>query len=465
MKEYLIKLFTGKKIAILGFGLEGRSTYRLYRSILPCEQITIIDRRDDLPADPELVSDPYVDLIHGDDIFEQLSGFDYLIKAPGVPGKMLPPTVDPAKVTSQTSLFLQFYSSQVIGITGTKGKSTTASLVHSILQHSGYHSLLVGNIGLPPFEAIPDIRENSVIVMELSSHQLEFLERSPHIAILLNIFQEHLDHYESYEHYQQAKLNITKFQAEGDYFIYSEENPILHAFALNQPHGRQIFLPFAFTPSAGDCIYRNDQDILMRLNNQERTIFRLTGGYHLQGEHNLMNIMAASAACSLAGVPLQGINEAIAAFKGLEHRIELVGEYEGIIFYNDSIATIPEATIQAVKTLKNVDTLILGGFDRGIGYEGLYPFLRDSGVQNFIMIGDAGNRMADEMNTAGIQLPAVFRATNYQEVVSIAYRVTRPGKICLLSPAASSYDMFKNFEHRGAIYKKNVRDHAIASHQ
>lgn len=465
MITFLSKLLHDKKTAILGFGREGQTTYRLLRSLFPGKRITIIDQREDLCNEAVLSADPNVDLITGKDILLQLKGFDFLIKAPGFPGKLLPASVDPSVITSQTSLFLQFYADRVIGVTGTKGKSTTASLIHSILQHSGFHSLLVGNIGLPPFEAIPEITGDSLIVMELSSHQLEFLKRSPHISILLNIFQEHLDHYLSYEHYQKAKFNIATFQEKGDYYIYAADNPILQAFASQQPNGQQKCIPFSFTSTPGDCIFREESDILLRMDGTEHRIADLSLGYRLPGDHNLLNIMAAAAACTLAGAPLKQISEAVSTFSGLEHRIEFVGEYRGILFYNDSIATIPEATMQAVKTLQKVDTLILGGYDRGIEYSALYPFLKNSEVRNFIMIGEAGKRMMREMESMSIQLPFVYMADNYEEVVTIASGVTARGKICLLSPAASSYDMFKNFEHRGNIYKKNVRNLAMSSQE
>ena len=168
--------------------------------------------------------------------------------------------------------------------------------------------------------------------------------------------------------------------------------------------------------------------------------------------------MAASATCYLSGVSTHQIGLGIKSFNGLEHRIELVGNYAGIIWYNDSIATIPEATIEAIKTLQTVDTVILGGFDRGIEYDILYPFLNNNGVSNIIFVGEAGMRMQKEFSESGVGKISIYTATDYKQVVTIAQEVTQKGKICLLSPAAASYDMFKNFEERGNVYKKNVRE-------
>jgi UDP-N-acetylmuramoylalanine--D-glutamate ligase len=168
--------------------------------------------------------------------------------------------------------------------------------------------------------------------------------------------------------------------------------------------------------------------------------------------------MAAGAACYLSGISTHQISSGIRSFNGLEHRIELVGNYADIVWYNDSIATIPEATIEAVKTLQSVDTVILGGFDRGIEYTVLYPFLNTSGISNIIFVGEAGARMKKEFNEYGVKNINLYSATDYNQVVTIAGDVTQKGKICLLSPAAASYDMFKNFEDRGNTYKKNVRE-------
>jgi UDP-N-acetylmuramoylalanine--D-glutamate ligase len=455
MEELIRKVCQGKKVAVLGFGREGRSTYSLLRSCLPGQSITIMDSDKSLFNDP-ISQDPFVLLKLGNDIYKSLNDFDIIIKAPGVPARVFPPDFDFKKVHSQTSLFLEKFHRQVIGVTGTKGKSTTASLIHHVISESGKHAHLVGNIGLPPFDVLGEIRHDTVIVMELSSHQLQFLTRSPHISILLNIFQEHLDHYSSYEEYQQAKMNIGRYQDEDDYFIYCEDHELLQYLigSMSVPH---ICLPYSYLSEPKSGIYRENENVILQSGTAKQIIYSNKSAPPLKGEHNYGNIMAAAAACFLTGIPEDQISAGVRTFKGLEHRIEYVDTVDGIRFYNDSIATIPEATIAAVKTLQDVDTLILGGYDRGIDYAILYSFLASSGIRNIIFIGNAGMRMKSEMETAGISLPGSFTANDYDEVVAIARKVTRKEKICLLSPAASSYDMFKNFEHRGNIYKKNVR--------
>ncbi len=458
MHEMISSLFGHSTLALLGFGREGQSTYDLLRKVFPQKQITILDESEKVRNHPALINDANLSFITGRDCMLAIDGFDVAIKSPGIPSNTLTGELKHVRITSQTDIFLQCYRQQVIGITGTKGKSTTASLVYHILKEAGKHTLLVGNIGVPPFDCIDDIRADSVVVMELSSHQLEYVTHAPHIAILLNIFQEHLDHYHSYEDYQHAKFNIGTFQGAGDYFIYNSDNEALRLLiGQSEPLSSKML---SFSPGSGSAsaIQIADQWIELHKDGKATSLYDIRQGQPLQGHHNLYNIMAAAGACYLAGVTPGQISSGIRSFKGLEHRIEPVGDYDGIVWYNDSIATIPEATIEAVKTLLTVDTLILGGFDRGIDYDILYPFLQTSGISNLIFIGAAGSRIMSEFTAYGSGNIHLYQAEDYMQVVAIAREVTQKGKICLLSPAAASYDMFRNFEERGNTYKKNVRE-------
>lgn len=457
MTEALKAQFENKSLALLGFGREGQSTYKLLRKAFPTKTLIIIDENDAIRTHAMLQGDSNVQFITGKGCMQEIDRFDVALKSPGIPSNTLPRGLKKVYISSQTDLFLQYYGRQVIGVTGTKGKSTTASLVYHVLKNAGKNTLLVGNIGIPPFDCIPEIKPDTVIVMELSSHQLEYVSHAPHIGILLNIFQEHLDHYYTYEDYQLAKFNIGKYQDAADYFIYNSDNPTLTKLVADS--GKLPHQAIAFSLSEGNAsgLHIHNKSIEFQLNNQAISLYDFTEGQPLKGHHNLYNIMAASAAAFLAGVLPGQIQTAVQSFNGLEHRIEAVGTFAGIEWYNDSIATIPEATIEAVKTLVNVDTLILGGFDRGIDYGVLYPFLVQSGIRNLIFVGEAGLRMKNELVQFGSHSLHMYFATDFQNVVRMAREVTKPGKICLLSPAAASYDMFKNFEERGNVYKKNVR--------
>jgi UDP-N-acetylmuramoyl-L-alanine---L-glutamate ligase len=457
MQDLVKSKFEGKKIVIAGFGREGRSTYRFLRKLIPTQPLVIADRNDAISRDLDLLNDSHIQIITGKEYLDSLDAFDIIFKTPGIASFALPKNLDQAKITSQTDLFLQLFGKQAIGITGTKGKSTTSSLAYHIIETSGRKTVFAGNIGIPLLDVTDKITPDTTIIMELSSHQLEYLSCSPHISILLNIFQEHLDHYNSYEDYQKAKFNIGKYQQSKDFFIYNQDNELIVKHISECIGCNHKAIPYSLYQTAGDGILYHDKKVILRMNGHEHLVYDDNLGHNLNGDHNLLNIMAAATACYLTGIEEPAITNAVRTFKSLEHRIEYVGKYHGIEFYNDSIATIPEACVEAIKTLKNVDTLILGGFDRGIEYGFLYPFLAGSKIRNLIFIGEAGKRMKKEFEETGMKGKSVFLAADYQEVVETGFRVTANGAICLLSPAAASYDMFKNFEERGKVFKQLVR--------
>ena len=458
MNELVKTLFEHKSLALLGFGREGRSTYHVLRKVFPDKPLTIIDENANLAEDEMVQGDIHLRFISGKNCMSEIDNFDVAIKSPGIPSNTLPPKLNRVHITSQTDIFLQCYGHQSIGVTGTKGKSTTSSLIFHILKNAGVNTLLVGNIGIPPFDCVNDISPDTLIVLELSSHQLEYISHAPHIAVFLNLFQEHLDHYYTYHDYQSAKFNIGKYQGASDYFLYNHDNQTLLQLLQKSPELETQSLAFSLEPGAKSELRLSCQWIEFHYGRRIVKLYDTSEGQPLKGHHNLYNIMAAGAACYLSGISTHQVGQGIKSFNGLPHRIEWVGEFAGIQWYNDSIATIPEAVIEAVRTLENVDTLILGGYDRGIEYEILYPFLLNSGVTNVIFVGQAGTRIMNEFNEYGPGNLRFYNASDFIQVVSIASEVTRKGKICLLSPAAASYDMFKNFEERGDVYKKNVRE-------
>ncbi len=312
----------------------------------------------------------------------------------------------------------------------------------------------MGNIGIPPFDRIEQIKDETRIVFELSSHQLQDISVSPHTACLLNLYQEHLDHYSSYSSYQMTKFNIARYQKSNDFLIINADdgsivellskiNIVSTVFKFS---AKRIIEDGAYLNSSGRVVYHSGNSI---------SEFDFTKRRYLPGQHNLMNIMAAVCISKIHGVPDQIIENAVNEFKGLPHRLEFVGEFSGISFYNDSIATIPEATIEAVNTLKNVDTLVVGGKDRGVDYQGLVKFLSHSDIRTIIFIGVAGNRILNEFISFNPNHGKnVFPVKQFDEIRYYIKKYTRPGTICLLSPAAASYDMFNNFEERGDQFKK-----------
>ncbi len=446
-----------KKILILGFGREGRSSLEFLKRYFPDNKIAVADSNAAVRKgiDEELRKETVFYLGHS--YLKNIGNYDLIIKSPGISSSLLKGKVPDNKITSQTDLFLTLFRGQTIGITGTKGKSTTSSLISHILSHRSDNVIFVGNIGIPPFDLADKINDKTKIVFELSSHQLENITVSPHISVLLNLFEEHLDHYAGVEEYHSAKLNIMRFQKENDYFVYNADDPVIESYLENENgFGKQF--PYSSEKVLKNGIFSRNGKVICQdgINISE---FDFTGRQALPGKHNLMNIMASVAVAKILGIEDDIIRQSVSEFKGLPHRLEYIGEFKGIHFYNDSIATIPEATIGAVKTLKNVDTLILGGKDRGIDYEVLIDFIIGSELRNVIFIGNAGKRIYKGIVMRNRKIkPELFIIDKFDEISEIIKRNTNRGEICLLSPAASSYDMFGSFEERGEAFKKIAKN-------
>ena len=454
MKKNLQKLIGNKSILILGFGREGQSTYHLLRKYFPLQKLAIADENETVAEKVIQLKDANLICFSGNKFLDSANQYDLIFKTPGIPYKKIKHLVPANKITSQTDFFIQLFSEQIVGVTGTKGKSTTSSLMYHILKQYTENTIFVGNIGIPHFDMIEKIDSQTKIVCELSSHQLEFISKAPAISVLLNLFQEHLDHYESLEKYHLSKLNILKFQNENDNFIYHADDSLILEY-LKKINLKKNYFSYSLNHSVEKGCFVNEGKIIFQ-NGIDKKIFDVIDKCQLRGSHNLLNIMAAINVCQILKISDSVIQEAIISFKGLEHRLEYVGFYNNIHFYNDSIATIPEATIQAVKSLNNVNTLILGGFDRGIDYSILSEFLCKNSIEHLIFLGKAGKRISEEIKNGKCN-SEIFFVNSMEEAVNISMKETIQGAVCLLSPAAASYDMFKDFADRGITYKKAIR--------
>lgn len=455
----LRNIFSGKRIMIAGFGREGRSSYRLIRKLFPYPSsditLAVADKNTNIQSDSLLSADPEVKIVVGTNYLSHANEYDIILKSPGIPTFDFDGITSAEKISSQTDIFLQIYGSQTIGITGTKGKSTTTNLIYSIMKATKPNTIMAGNMGLPLFDSIGNIDSETILVLELSSHQLENIHQGPHIGVLLNLFQEHLDHYKSYHDYQMAKMNIGLHQSEKDIFIYCKDNETLDKL-VEENNIRSIVLPYSMTKQVNLGCYLECENFKLAPTNT--IIYNTSGKRYLQGNHNLSNCMAAFLVGHCYGIADEVIANCIANFKGLEHRLEYVTTKNDIIFYNDSISTIPEATIAAIEALKNVDTIILGGYDRGIDYSTLCNFIPQSNISNIAFVGNAGKRMYDLIVPMNVINNHIL-SSNYADIVEWCFHHTAKGKICLLSPAASSYDMFKNFEERGAVFKSLIENY------
>lgn len=447
--EYILEKIKDKKIVILGFGKEGISTYRFIRKYFPKMPLTIADRSESLKTDD--LKDKHLKVVTGEKYNQNLNDYDLIFKTPGISFNQVNYWIETEKITSQTNLFLEAFHRQVIGVTGTKGKSTTSSLIYHLLKNAGRDTILAGNIGVPFFDIIEQMTPQTVVVAELSAHQLEFIKRSPDYAVLLNIYQEHLDHFNSFNNYQIAKLNITRFQEDRQFLVYNGDDEhiegLLKSYNLNRD--RVIFGTQSHDGPYASC---RDNVIFFANSGHIEDEFDLTYYHNLPGRHNYFNIMAAVAVCRKLKMPHDQIVRGLQSFKGLPNRIEYVGKFNEITFYNDSISTIPEAAIAAVRALRKVDTLILGGFDRGIDYSVLIDFLQEEPVRNIAFTGPAGRRILQEWQEK-YPLPECYIVEDdFAKIVDFAFEKTEEGRIVLLSPAAASYDQFKNFEERGRVF-------------
>ncbi|MBR5082175.1 MAG: UDP-N-acetylmuramoyl-L-alanine--D-glutamate ligase [Bacteroidales bacterium] len=426
--DQILNRLRGKRILILGFGREGRSTLHFLNKYLPDAIVAVADKN-------EMEAVQYF----GTGYLEAMYDYDIVIKTPGI--SLLNFDTKGVEITSQTDLFLSQFQAQTIGITGTKGKSTTTSLIYHLLKSSGRDAILTGNIGIPCFDVMEDIKPESIVVYELSAHQLEYVHNSPRVGVLLNIFEEHLDHFGTMSRYAAAKLNIMRYMGEDDTAVIHE--------TLMEDAWRLFVNNIVFSLF--------DIDDLI-----ERTALPLIG------EHNLLNVKAALLACYAYGVDIRELIPHLYTFKPLEHRLEPVGTFDGVTFVNDSISTIPQAAISACQALGRVDFLLLGGFDRGIDYQPLVDYLKEHPVQHLLFTGKAGERMMEMIRKDGVSTgsttcntevpepvegPTLFYYASMEAAFAYLSTYAQPGDVCLLSPAASSYDQYKNFEERGRKFK------------
>ena len=419
--DTIFKRLRGKRILILGFGREGKSSLAFIRKFMPHAEVGVADKNVDAMKDVNNGALKPVKIYSGDNYFDAVNDYDIVLKTPGI--SLKDKDLDLSKITSQTDLFLEEFHNQIIGITGTKGKSTTSTLVYHLLKESGKDAILAGNIGIPIFDIIEQINNKSIIVFELSAHQLQFIHRSPHIGILLNVFEEHLDHFGTFEAYRDAKLNIIRKMGETDWAVTNDE-----------------------------FSYEADKMMIRSLNYQYYDFGVKWDEVPLKGDHNRLNVKAALCAIHAFGVPVDDVIPYLYTFQPLEHRQELVGTYGGVTFYNDSISTIPQAAIAAMQTIKNVTFLLLGGFDREIDYTPLIEYLTKNPIPHILYTGKAGARMFEMLQKAGYQ-GDIKNFKDLDEAFEIIKSLSKPSDVCLLSPAAASYDQYRNFEERGRLFK------------
>lgn len=438
--EYLKKYTENKNVCILGFGREGKSTYKIIAQHCSCKSLTIADLQNINRAENNIPDS--VNIVTGDAYQDALNDFDIVFKSPGIVLKEDIRTLK-CEISSETEVFFTCFREQIIGITGTKGKSTVSSLLYHILKKNGVDCRLAGNIGIPVFDIADTISDETIIVCELSCHQLEYMTVSPHIAVMLNIYEEHLDHYGTMEKYIAAKNNIYLNQTEDD--IYYCNYDIIPS---NTP---QQCLTLSNNNSDADIFVKNS---VVSFNDYKWTIPQ--DKIKLLGIHNHYNIAVVYAICKYIGLDDVGFENALCNFNPLAHRLEFVAEINGIRYYDDSISTACATAIEAIKSVPNPGTILIGGMDRGIDYTELIDYLNTTDI-NIICMEASGKRIFDLIQSVEFNVPERVHFTDHlDDAVDLAAKITKCGQSCILSPAAASYGIFKNFEERGDEFKKLV---------
>ncbi len=476
MKDYLNKL-KNKKIAIVGLA---KNNIPLIRFLIEkgINNITGCDKKieKELEANLEL-SKMSIKLSLGDKYLENLHKFDFIFLSPGVPkdlSEIKKAKENGSEIASEMKLFFDLCPAKIIGVTGTNGKSTVVSLIGDILKHqapnSKYQTVFVGgNIGQPLIDKLEKIQKEDIVVLELSSFQLEDLTKSPHIAVILNITPDHLDRHSNFSEYIKAKKNIIKYQKKNGWAVLNFDDSIVKNF---QKEIEGNFFPFSKYNEFKEGVQVKNGYITVKNGNSEQKICSIDN-LKLIGEHNLENVLAASAVAYLIGIKPKQIKKVVAKFSGLEHRLEFVSEINNVKFYNDSKATTPESTTWALKSFNREKViLIAGGYDKKVDFEKLASEIIDRKVKHLVLIGETAGKIE---NTILQQIPnspalpaclavgqagrkfQISKCNNLEEAVKIAKKKTEPGDIVLFSPACASYDMFLNFEKRGRKFKHLIR--------
>lgn len=450
------KSIKNKKIAIIGLGVSNIPLIEYLYKL--STNITVFDKREEKLIDNlgiEKIKEYNIKLITGKDNLESLKGFDIIFRSPSCRPDL--PEIQTeigrgAILTSEIEMLIELCPGTVVGVTGSDGKTTTTSLIYNIIKQKGYNCYLGGNIGIPLFTKIDEMKPEDIIVLELSSFQLMNMKKSPNISVITNISPNHLDIHKSYDEYIEAKANIFKYQTESDILITNFDNEITKKLSKQAP-GKIVY--FSSKEKLEDGVILDDNTIKICEDGLRRHVLKVED-ILLRGKHNYENICTAIAATlTLADVDTQ--IKVIENFKGVEHRLEFVKEIDGIKWYNDSIGSSPSRTIAGLNSFSEKIVLIAGGYDKHLDYTPIAePIINN--VSKLILLGQT----ADKIETAvknklqGEKLLSIYRTNSLKEAVETAKKVAIKGEVVLFSPASASFDMFKNFEERGNKFKEII---------
>ena len=444
----------GKKIAIIGVGVSNIPLIELLNK--EKLDITIFDKKDikELSKEiQELINENNIKLYTGDNYLDNLKGFDVIFRSPS----FLPTNIYLQKeqergalITTEIEQVIKLAPCKIIGVTGSKGKTTTTTIIHELLKGLGYSCYLGGNIGTPLYSKLNEMKKDDIVILELSSFQLMNMTVSPNIAVITNISPDHLDIHGSYEEYIDAKKYIFKNQTKEDILVLNKDDKIVNEFS-KEAKGKVRY----FTTKYLKDTYILDEDYITY--NKEKIID--TRNLLLKGVHNYLNIATAlNTIKDYINVSNDKLQNIVSQIKPVHHRLEFVREINGVKWYNDSASTTPDKALAGINAFKEKIVLIAGGYDKNISYKPLAkPIARK--VSKLILFGQTKNKIYDEVMNLPKELSKnveIYVLDTLEEVIDIANRVSEKGEVVLFSPASASFDMFKNAYQRGDIFKDLV---------
>jgi len=458
--------FRDRRVTIVGLG-KGRATAGIARFLVANgAQVTISDPmpRERLGEGIARLGDTPAELVLGPSSDDAaLADPDFVFFNQGVRPRSA--TIQRAvqrgiPVLTEMGLFFRLCPAPIVGVTGTKGKSTTFTLISRILEKGTARIVAGGNIGTSIIDLLPSVSADDVVVLELSSFQLATLGRSPHVAVVTNVLEDHLDFHGTRDAYVAAKANIVAWQGPRDIAVLNLDDPTtvaLHTGAASEVRGYSL----ALRPKRG--AYRDDRGEMALVDGANRTPLLHEGELRIPGRHNVANALAAAVVGAIYGIPADAIAAVLRDFRGLPHRLETVAEIGGVLYVNDSQGTTPYATIPALTAYGRPAVVILGGVSKSADFTELgRAVVRDA--RGAVLIGQAADEIGAALDRAGAarkHLP-VERAATLPEAVRRATALARPGDVVLLSPSGQSFDMFSSYEERGEVFRNAVRELAEA---
>lgn len=455
--EEFNKYIVDKKVAIIGIGVSNIPLLEYFNK--KGAKVTVFDRRNIENIDKNIIdtiSNYCMGMSFGVDYLSKLHGFDIIFRSPSCrpDTKEIEEEVNRGAIlTSEIEMLMKMCPGTIIGITGSDGKTTTTSLIYEIIKQKGYNCYLGGNIGIPLFTKIDEMKKDDIIILELSSFQLMDMEISPNISIITNITPNHLDIHKSYEEYIESKKNIFKYQNKDGILILNYDNDITREFE-KEANGKVIF--FSSKTKLENGIIYDDEKIKSCENGIRRHILN-TKNIYIKGIHNFENICAAIAATApLVDIDTQ--SKIITEFKGVHHRLEFVRDINGVKWYNDSASSSPTRTIAGISAFNEELVLITGGYDKNLDYTPMAKPIVDK-VKTLILIGQTSekiyNAVKQEMKNQN-KVVEIYKCDSLQDAIDIANELAWPEEVVLFSPGSASFDMFKNAYQRGDIFKELV---------